>query len=202
MKRLLVRLVLRRFGLGGTVLALALSLLSITAAVSGMALLLMGCVGGLFGLFTVDTLTATSARATVTGHYWERQIWPEVAELDSKGKLRWDSQSPVKREGETPSPAWPVVPDDRCTFLGCRRPGSRQEKYELRLKMADGAASSCVLDEQTWRQFAVGSALSVRVGGITGIVSCRSSTPEARPEEDKAPPPQRRPRGRGRRGGV
>jgi hypothetical protein len=192
MERFLVRLVLRNLGLGGSVLALAFSLLSVTGV---LGLIFFVCMGGLCGLGIVDVATSSTVRATVTGHHWERQIWPQVAKLDRKGNIYWSTQPSVEREGDDLWPLWPSVPDDHCSFVGCQRQGSRQEKYELRLKMADGRAETCLLDESAWKQFAVGSALSVQVGGITGAVTCRSATPEQAPAPAPAPV-KRRPKNR------
>jgi hypothetical protein len=187
--RILVRLLFNRFGLAGTLAAVLLLALLGSSVVGAFVLMFFGCAFAGLGLFAVDVATASSSRATVTGHHWERKIYPEEAELGSDGRIRWDQGLPISREGDDLNPVWPVVPDDRCTTVGCRRPGRKVESYALDLRLADGRAEDCPVDAEDWPRFAVGSGLTVEIGGVTGNVMCRGSTPEAAPAAPSRPAP-------------
>lgn len=183
MERFLARLIVRVLGPLGTLLLAGASLLSLTLVATLFAGMFLVCMGGTCGLLVLDNLTGSSARATVAGHHWERSVRVEVATIKD-GKIRWVTDDTLAREGDNLSPVWPSASDDGCSFIGCRRIASRTERYELSLKMSDGSAETCTVSGESWPKFTLGSPLTVRVGGITGFVSCTSSTPAP-----AAPPP-------------
>jgi hypothetical protein len=187
---LLIRLMIRSLGAGGTILAGSLAVLSVTGVLGVMSVMVFGCMGGLCFLTVIDLATGTSTQVTVTGHHWRREVRQEVAYRDSRGRLSWRSETGAKLEGDDLNPQWPGVHDDGCSFTGCRRPGSRTESYSIILKMPDSSEETCSVSSTLWPRFAVGSTTTVKVGGVIGAVYCSSSTPSAAAPPQATPAPQ------------
>jgi hypothetical protein len=89
---------------------------------------------------------------------------------------RWKVARTARAAGDAldPAPAWPVMSLRAGSCHGCEREGRSREEYRVRFVSQDGRAHDCAFDEKRWRSFAVGARYRVKVGVLTGSISCGS----------------------------
>ncbi len=161
----------------------------------GVSAGLAGCFGvcflptfGCVGLTMIDVSTASTAKAKVLGHRWERTVQIEELSRDydedwcrdvPKGghiwTLDWQYADSVTKKGKglSPKPTWPKAPNDKCSREGCKRAGSKSASYWVTLDMPKGSNHECEIESASkWSALKKGKGVSVDVGGLMGIVYC------------------------------
>lgn len=91
---------------------------------------------------------------------------------------KWAKARSVERKGQSlaPAPEWPAVDVSSCNRVGCERPGAKRERYEVRLKGADGGVETCNLAQDRWAKTVLGRSYKAQIRVIGGGVDCDSLT--------------------------
>lgn len=106
--------------------------------------------------------------------------YKDVDVFDQKCYFSVNTWTPVRTETASgaslaETPQWP---DPRLARtgagLGAERAGQRSETYTVSFRLEDGETKDCTFSEAKWQSFAVNQRVEVKVGGLSGGLSCGS----------------------------
>lgn len=93
---------------------------------------------------------------------------------------RWVGASPaVARGDKTNAPYWPSTDATGCFSIGCKREGSRNERYILKLRGDGDRPFECPVDYDLWQETKLERGFDIEVGTILKNFVCSSLKPTA-----------------------
>jgi len=86
---------------------------------------------------------------------------------------QWINSSPVVANGDkTTAPYWPNTNVTACSSVGCKREGSRNEKYTLMLKGDGDRPFECVVAYDLWQNTPLEKGFNIKVGTLLHDFRC------------------------------
>lgn len=110
--------------------------------------------------------------AVVTDRWSEKQGRYSREDRCEYWTPEWDEVDRVTKSGTGTRPRWPRAPDDKCSKLGCRRPGDKHEKYTIEFRIGSKDADCPIHSVDEWRGWKKGSKGKLLVGGVVGTPYC------------------------------
>lgn len=105
--------------------------------------------------------------------YTSRPVYDQRCDYEVN---KWAKVRSAEQKGQSlaSSPEWPKVNISSCNRVGCERQGAKRERYEVRLKTAEGSMETCNLPQPRWAQTELGRSYIAQTRVLGGGVDCDS----------------------------